>query len=101
MKRRGIAKAIVVWVFFLMLPILAYSESEGKVEGTKSRRYILSPNIGYEYYDAGIIGRGIRVDTGVIGLDFIYLGTSGFTAYVDIGIIFGASFYYKIYPTLG
>jgi|GEM_PF-5827721 len=28
MKRRGIAKAIVVWVFFLMLPVLAYSESD-------------------------------------------------------------------------
>lgn len=28
MEKKGIAKAIVVWVFFLILPILAYSESE-------------------------------------------------------------------------
>ena len=100
MKRRGIAKAIVVWVFFLMLPILAYSESEGKVEGTKSRRYILSPNIGYEYYYATDF-YGVSINTGIIGCDFVYIGPSGFSLYADAGIIFGASFYYKIYPTLG
>lgn len=42
MKRRGIAKAIVVWVFFLMLPILAYSESDvAKLQNTSWQVLIL------------------------------------------------------------
>ena len=64
-------------------------------ENTKSKKYILSPNIGYEYYNASIGDRGIRIDTGVIGLDFMYLDSSGFTVYADIGIVFGTSLYYR------
>jgi len=90
MKRRGIAKAIVVWVFFFMLPVLVYSETEDKERGTKSKRYILSPNIGYEYYHAGIL-YGVSINTGIIGCDFVYLGPSGFTLYADAEIIFGTS----------
>jgi len=100
-----------ILIFLLSFCYAEVSESESNVdeinkvedisksEGVKSKKYILTPNIGYEYYNASIFGRGVRIDTGVIGLDFMYLGTSGFTAYVDVGIVFGTSFYERLYPT--